>query len=225
MAGHQPAANPPAAGAPAVVAAATSEYLRGRALDMSALATSLGIGRATLYRWVGNRENLLATVLADAAERTFRTALRDRPGGGPAHVVDVMGGFVAGVVAARPLEILVRREPLLFVRLAVGPGAVEDRVTDLVHELLEQQLSAGTLALALPARSLAGAIVRVGAAHVHVALLGQAGAELASVLDVVALLLDAAVRPDLSRTARPPLLPAPRLPRNAWDVAHSEQSG
>nr|MDT0666308.1 hypothetical protein [Micromonospora sp. DSM 115978] len=69
-------ADPPphTTGAHAAVAAATAVYLRGSPLDMSALATSLGIGRATLYRWVGNREDLLGVVLADAAERTFRAA-------------------------------------------------------------------------------------------------------------------------------------------------------
>src|SRR5689334_17008829 len=55
-----------------VVEAATTCYLRGEPLDMSALAAQLGIGRATLYRWVGNREELLARVIAETSERTFR---------------------------------------------------------------------------------------------------------------------------------------------------------
>jgi AcrR family transcriptional regulator len=58
----------------AVIDAATRQYLAGQSLDMSALAAELGIGRSTLYRIVGNRENLLGTLLAQATERTFRRA-------------------------------------------------------------------------------------------------------------------------------------------------------
>src|SRR5580698_3849125 len=56
----------------AVINAATQAYLRGEAVDMSALAAQLGIGRSTLYRLVGNRDDLLGVVLAEATERTFR---------------------------------------------------------------------------------------------------------------------------------------------------------
>ena len=43
----------------AAINAATQAYLRGEAVDMSALAAQLGIGRSTLYRLVGNRDDLL----------------------------------------------------------------------------------------------------------------------------------------------------------------------
>ncbi|MEU2557642.1 TetR/AcrR family transcriptional regulator, partial [Streptomyces sp. NPDC013313] len=53
---------------------AASMYLAEEPLDMSLLAERLGVGRATLYRWVGNRDELLGTVLAEATERTYRKA-------------------------------------------------------------------------------------------------------------------------------------------------------
>ncbi len=49
----------------AAINAATQAYLRGEAVDMSALAAQLGIGRSTLYRLVGNRDDLLEVVLAE----------------------------------------------------------------------------------------------------------------------------------------------------------------
>ena len=73
----RPASGAVAKGPHDVVEAATGCYLRGEPLDMSALATQLGIGRATLYRWVGNREELLARVIAETSERTFRTVVKD----------------------------------------------------------------------------------------------------------------------------------------------------
>ena len=43
-------------------------FLAGQRVDMSELATALGISRATLYRWVGDREQLLGEILWSFAE-------------------------------------------------------------------------------------------------------------------------------------------------------------
>ena len=110
----------------AAIDAATRIYLDGGALDMSALAEQLGVGRTTLYRWVGNRENLLSTVLAEATVRTFRKAAADADrGGGVEHVLDVMHRFMRAVAAAPPLQALSKREHLLFIRLTMMSGPVE----------------------------------------------------------------------------------------------------
>lgn len=42
-------------------------YLRGRRIDLTTLASDLGVGRTTVHRWFGTRENLLAEVLGMAA--------------------------------------------------------------------------------------------------------------------------------------------------------------
>jgi AcrR family transcriptional regulator len=71
----------------AALNAATRAYLRSDAVDMSALAAQLGIGRSTLYRLVGNRDDLLEVVLAEATERTFRrTAAAATAEGASTHV-------------------------------------------------------------------------------------------------------------------------------------------
>lgn len=54
---------PPAAVPADVFAAAMECYSEGRRLDMQALARELGMARATLYRRVGNREQLLDDVV------------------------------------------------------------------------------------------------------------------------------------------------------------------
>ena len=54
---------PPATVPPEMFAAAVDAYLAGRRLDMQALARGLGVGRATLYRRAGNREQLLDEVI------------------------------------------------------------------------------------------------------------------------------------------------------------------
>src|SRR5262245_27507707 len=49
--------------------AARRRFLRGQRLDMNELARDLGIGRATLYRWVGGRDQLLGEALWSLAEQ------------------------------------------------------------------------------------------------------------------------------------------------------------
>jgi AcrR family transcriptional regulator len=167
----------PAKGPADALRAAVRTYLDGEPLDMSALAAQLGIGRATLYRWVGNREELLARVIAESSERTFRAAERNAQGEGVEYVVDVMRRFMTAVAAAKPLAVLTQREPLLFIRLAMSPGVIEERAASFIGELL------------VPAPALAGAIVRLSDAHLYAHLLGRGAPEIDIALDLIAVLL------------------------------------
>lgn len=182
-----------------VVEAATSCYLRGEPLDMSALASQLGIGRATLYRWVGNREELLARVIAETSERTFRAAMKDAKGEGVEFVLDAIGRFMHAVASAEPLATLTQREPLLFIRLAMSPGVIEERAASFVGELLDGEQAAGRLELELPVPVLAEAIVRICDAHLYANLLGRGAPEISTALEVVGLLLGS--RPAATRVA------------------------
>jgi AcrR family transcriptional regulator len=190
-----PAPGSPAKGPADVVALATRAYLDGQPVDMSALAHQLGIGRATLYRWVGNREELLAGILAEATERTFRVAERAARAadgtGGPEYVVDVLARFMRAVLAAPGLKALTHREPMVFIRLATTPGAIEDRAAALVEELLEGECTAGRLTLPLPVPALAVAIVRVCDFHMYAHLLGRGAPEVETALAIVRVLVGA----------------------------------
>jgi AcrR family transcriptional regulator len=158
---------------------------------MSALAVELGIGRATLYRWVGNREDLLATVLAEGTERTFRAAVKDAQGQGVPLVIDCMRRFMHSVLMTPALKALTQREPLLFIRLATMPGAIEGRAAELVSELLEQEAATGRVRLALPAPVMAEAIIRICDSHLYAHLLGRNQPEIETALQLVSLLLNA----------------------------------
>jgi AcrR family transcriptional regulator len=164
-------------------------YRAGQPIDMSALASELGIGRATLYRWVGNREALMSAVLAIGTEQTFRAAVKDAEGEGVTLIVDAMRRFMTSVVTNPALVALTQREPLLFVRLATMPGPIEARAAELVSGLLMQEEAAGRLALALPADVLAQAIIRLTDAHLYAHLLGRKDPEIQTELELVALLL------------------------------------
>src|SRR5687767_8642759 len=74
---------PPAASRDAVIEAALYRYLRGRRVDVQAIAAELGLGRATIYRWFGSREELIGEVIFRAAEPLIdaaRAGVRGRGG-------------------------------------------------------------------------------------------------------------------------------------------------
>jgi len=180
----------------AVINAATQAYLRGEAVDMSALAAQLSIGRSTLYRLVGNRDDLLEVVLAEATERTFRRAAAGATAeGGVDLVLDVINRFMHAVIDAEPLQALCKREPLVFIRLALLPGAVEQIAAKLIAEMLQTEVTAGRLEASLPATTLSQAIVRMCDAHLYAPLLGGTEPEIDTALDLVAALLSHLNRP------------------------------
>ena len=169
----------------AVINAATQAYLRGEAVDMSALAAQLGIGRSTLYRLVGNRDDLLGVVLAEATERTFRRAAAGATAeGGVGLVLDVINRFMHAVIDAEPLQALCKREPLVFIRLALLPGAVEQIAAKLIAEMLQTEVTAGRLEASLPATTLSQAIVRMCDAHLYAPLLGGTEPEIDTALEL-----------------------------------------
>ncbi|XRQ14934.1 QsdR family transcriptional regulator [Actinomadura welshii] len=179
----------PAGGPAAALAAATAHYLRGEPIDMSALAAELGVGRATLYRWVGSREQLLGAVLAEMTERTYRVATRGVGGTGPDRILMLLDRFMHAVLDAEPLKAFTEREPRLFIRLATMPGTIEDRSTELLTGELQAEIDRGAMRVPLPTRTLAQAIVRVADSFMYAHYLGGNRPEIDEALEVVALLL------------------------------------
>src|SRR5881227_278929 len=65
---------PPAASRGDVLALAMHRYLRGRRIDVHAIAGELGLGRTTIYRWFGSRDELIGETLVRAAEPLLERA-------------------------------------------------------------------------------------------------------------------------------------------------------
>ncbi|MFI5606323.1 QsdR family transcriptional regulator [Amycolatopsis sp. NPDC051903] len=152
-----------------VVRAATEAYLRGESIDMSALAAELGLSRATLYRRVGNHEQLLGRVLADSTERTYRAveaAVTGPPG--LATTLVVVERFMHTVVTLTPLRQLATHDPALFAKVIMAPGEVEARATQLFTELLDRN----GLRFDVPTTAVAQAVIRIGDSFMYSQLLG-----------------------------------------------------
>jgi AcrR family transcriptional regulator len=159
-------------GAEAAFRLARRAFLAGERIDMQRLAAELGVNRVTLYRWVGNRTQLLGEVAWALAERTIDRALERTGGGGAERVAAVVTAFIEGVRPHDGMRRTVAQEGPVVVRLfTAGDGAVQPRLVAKFRTILEAEASAGGLRLSAPADELAYALARVCEACVYLDLL------------------------------------------------------
>lgn len=104
-------------------------FVDGERLDMQTLANALGVGRTTLYRWVGDREALLSRVLADLTDQAWDTVIAEARGTGAARSLDAARRFMELTAAFEPLRKFAEREPQLALRVLLAPnGLVAERI-------------------------------------------------------------------------------------------------
>jgi AcrR family transcriptional regulator len=145
-------------------------FLRGDRLDMGGLSQQLGVNRATLYRWVGTREQLLVEVLWALAERTLSDELKrveaeDDAGN---RVARLLSRFVGDCLTNPGMRQLLRdEEGLAFRLLTLARYGFHPRFVKLVRDILAEDAAAGRLQTTVPLEDLAYTAVRVVESYVH----------------------------------------------------------
>jgi len=119
---------------------AKGQFVSGERVEMQALASALGIGRTTLYRWVGEREDLLEEVFAELVDDWFAQVVPVSEGRGTDRLLDVMRRFLEFAAAFTPLSDFAAREPALTMRLLLDrEGMVAQRSKFAIKNLLDQE--------------------------------------------------------------------------------------
>jgi AcrR family transcriptional regulator len=145
------------------LAAARRRFLRGERLDMGQLAAELGIGRATLYRWVGSRERLLGEILWSLAQLGLAEAEAAATGRGPERIVRYYERFLRLTAEHGPTRRFVEQEPEAALRILTSREGVQHRrLIDAVRRRLELAAQEGDLRLRLDGGDLAYVMVRIG---------------------------------------------------------------
>jgi AcrR family transcriptional regulator len=152
----------------AAVAGAVRHFLRNGTVDLDELATELAVSRATLYRVVRSREQLLGYVLWTLCELRLNAARAARTRDGVDGVLEVTRHFAAGLTQAHALIRFVTAETELadrvmystsgivhprvvaaqreiFLEAGCGPAVDLDRLAYLYTRLAEAALYAGLL--------------------------------------------------------------------------------
>jgi AcrR family transcriptional regulator len=139
---------------------------------MTALSAELGVNRATLFRWVGGRDDLLVEALWDLADRVFTYADSQIVASGGERVVGVVGRFLRIVLDDPGMQIFLRDEGELAMRLLTrSDRGFQPRLVARVHDLLEQEVAAGALTLDAAVGEVAFVVVRLIETYTYLPLL------------------------------------------------------
>ncbi len=156
---------PAAATREAVLDAAMYRYLRGRRVDVQAIAAELGLGRATIYRWFGSREDLLGHVLVRAAEPLLDAARAEARGRGGQALLDTFDRFNRSLAEARALRQFVEQERDAALRIIyAGDGKVQPRIVERIVALIEEEAERGAYEPPVHPATLGYAIVKIAEA-------------------------------------------------------------
>jgi AcrR family transcriptional regulator len=144
-------------------AAARRRYLACERIDMRALASELGVSRATLYRWTGDREHLISDVIFSLSDEIFQRAKRETARlTGSARLLAVWRFHVETLVAAAPLHAFLRQETHTALRVLTSrASSVQQRTVAAVADLYRAEQAAGHFAPGTDPDTLAYAVVRV----------------------------------------------------------------
>jgi AcrR family transcriptional regulator len=144
------------------------QYLAGQRVDITLVASSLGLGRATIYRWFGSREALIAEVIAGQLEALVaarRRVVRRRGAVGLLEVFDLVNRSLARSSALRTF---LEQETGAALRLLTSSsGAVQQRSVACVQSLIEAEAAAGHYDPPADPATLAYAIVRLAEAFLY----------------------------------------------------------
>jgi AcrR family transcriptional regulator len=159
---------PAAASREDVLALAMRRYLRGRRIDVQAIAGELGLGRTTIYRWFGSRDELIGEVLVRAGEPLLAHARAGARGTGAVALIDTLDRFNRSLADAPALRQFVENERDAALRIITsGAGKVQPWVVEQITELIRQEVRAGTYRPAIEPATLGYAIVRLGEAFLY----------------------------------------------------------
>ncbi|MGA8257655.1 MAG: QsdR family transcriptional regulator [Nocardioides sp.] len=146
---------------------ALAHYLQGRRIDVRALAGELGIGRTTVHRWFGTREDLIGDVLAVAAVELLEATRREVGGHGGSALLETFDRFNRALLAVPALRTFIagERDALrVITRADHGPNPSLVRS---IASMITDEVAHGHFVAPLEAETLAFAIVRLAEAFLY----------------------------------------------------------
>jgi AcrR family transcriptional regulator len=158
-----------------VIRAAARYFLTHGTLEMRAFARRLGVGRATLYRWRGSRNQLLSDLLLWLGLRNLRRSEADvATPPGPRRLLDVHAIHIERMTNSPALRSFVRTEPELASSLLLDAhGKVHVGMTRALAELIRsQEIGTGWVA-PFGAEKLAQVISRIDEAFMYADLIAK----------------------------------------------------
>jgi AcrR family transcriptional regulator len=148
-----------------VLDTALHRYLRGRRVDVQAIASELGLGRTTVYRWFGSRDELLGEVLARATDPVIDAARAKARGRGGRALLDTFDRLNRSLADAPALRTFVENERDAALRVITsGAAFLQPHMVARITGLIEDEVRAGRYHAPVDPETLAYAIVKLAEA-------------------------------------------------------------
>ncbi|CRK56535.1 Transcriptional regulator, TetR family [Alloactinosynnema sp. L-07] len=166
-AARRPVGRPAAATREQVLTAARTAFVEGRRIEVRAIAAEFGASRATMYRWFGSREGLLAEVVLGEMAALFDRADRRARGRGADRVLDTLESVNRRLIDSPPLRSFLALEPSGLQILTSSSGRVQPGVVGIAAAYLDRVATEDDFRPPIELTTLAYAIVRLSEAFVH----------------------------------------------------------
>ncbi|MFL1454716.1 QsdR family transcriptional regulator [Marinobacter sp. GN3S48] len=137
-------------------------WLKGERIHLASLSAELNIGRATLFRWVGNKDLLMGEVLWSLYEPLRLEALSITPGQGVDFVVGVYRHVNSTLLHSEPLRRFIREDPEYALKiLTSSQSTIHSRAVEANTRTLRDQIASGYINPPLNVNSLSYFMVRL----------------------------------------------------------------
>jgi AcrR family transcriptional regulator len=191
--------------------AAVDAYVSGQRLDMQSLARRAGVGRATLYRRVGNREQLLDEVVWWRARRLLVDQVQATAAlAGVPRITAVIGGVLGAIESDKPMRVFLESDPEAALRILTGVrSTVQKGMTGALENLIDLERRRGAFEADLDTRTLAYAIVRICEGFLYADVIADRSADIGRAITVIEALLlglDLVQRPGVSGGEQPSII-------------------
>lgn len=152
---------------------ARATFIAGTRIDMGSLATSLGVERTSLFRWVGNRDALLSEVLWSLAVPTLVQAEHATVGlSGGERIAGILTHFVEDLITAEYFRGFLRREPARALRLlTTKESPIQRRYVATAEWLVRREIGDEPLGGAIDPAGLAYLLVRMSESFTYADLI------------------------------------------------------
>jgi AcrR family transcriptional regulator len=125
------------------IALAKARFLAGERVEMNTLSAELDIGRTTLYRWVGERGQLIGEIFGELVDDWLAIVEPQAKGTGVARFLDVLRRFLEHAASSDPLTEFTEREPALALRVLLDrSGPVAERNREAIRRVLSESAPA-----------------------------------------------------------------------------------
>jgi len=141
---------------------AARDWIDGKRIDVGRIADELGVARATVFRWVGSREQLIGEVIWSLCIVLWKDAVKHAKGTGADYVADISYRVMDGILAADPLRRFLEQDPEFALRILTSKSSiVQARIVGETAKVLRELEVAGHIKPAVDVDSLAYLLVRV----------------------------------------------------------------